>query len=123
MLAFLITSCYSEKKGSPRLNLDRLEGMKIEGGVSTDANDVAVVSVPINELESSFAKASETFKKRSYIELKTPDNTIIGEVSDLKLFENNLVILDSRITKKVFLFDTLGNYKFEVGKRGSGPGE
>ncbi len=78
----------------------------------------------INSIEKEWsAEAMKMFTKRRYIHLITPSDLIIGKIEKIVRHENFLLVLDRDVSKKVVLFDHLGNFIFQVGKEGYGPGE
>ncbi|GHU61209.1 hypothetical protein FACS1894123_00230 [Bacteroidia bacterium] len=63
------------------------------------------------------------FKKIDYIKLETTDNNLIGEISQIVFTDNRIIVVDNEKAKSVFVFDMNGNYQFQVGRMGNGPGE
>lgn len=49
--------------------------------------------------------------------------SIIGEIREVVLYGDSILIMDSYVAKRVFLFDNDGNYLRMIGAYGEGPGE
>lgn len=65
---------------------------------------------------------SEIAKEVQYIELESNSESFLGEVSDIILTMNYILILDRKL-QTVLLFDSIGKYLRKIGKKGQGPGE
>lgn len=118
-------SC-SENRISDDEGKSRLQEFDIQDSNNSEVkyNEDSVWIVDLEKHgEPTLPTASEIFTEREYIFLETPEDEIIGEISKIINFGNNLLILDRSISKKVFLFDNEGNFIHVVGKIGSGPGE
>tara|TARA_R110002049_G_scaffold266931_2_gene443182 strand:- start:156 stop:1370 length:1215 start_codon:yes stop_codon:yes gene_type:complete len=95
---------------------------------STSKLDVSE-EVPIKQFDIDLiekirsAEVEDVFTSRRYIHLKTPAEIIIGKIEKIVRHDNSLLVLDRAVSEKVVLFDHLGNFMFQVGKEGSGPGE
>jgi len=57
-----------------------------------------------------------------YVKLELTDESIIGQIDKLLIFENKIYILDCQ-TSSIFIFDMAGNYISKICKIGNGPGE
>ena len=69
--------------------------------------------IPLSDLESEL----------QYFNLITPENILIGEVTEMIYFESYFIILDRKGSNKVMLFDEKGYYIRQYGNPGKGPGE
>lgn len=56
------------------------------------------------------------------IALETTDSCLISSIQRMEITNTHIVISD-KMTQKILLFDSLGNYVKTIGKRGAGPGE
>ena len=123
LLTILMTSCYNGAKDSERLNSIRMKDFDLSSKEQIVIKNNAEVKIDPTQLKPNKAKASEVFRKRRYIELRTPNDILIGEVSKIKTSDDLILILDERISKEAYLFNNLGEYLFKVGSKGGGPGE
>ena len=84
LLTILFTGCYSGVKDSERLNSERMKDFELstKGQIVVDNN--AEIKIDPSQLDLNKAKTSKTFRKRRYLELKTPNDVLIGGVSKIK---------------------------------------
>ncbi|WP_163221379.1 6-bladed beta-propeller [Bacteroides sp. 214] len=73
--------------------------------------------------ENNVLKYSDVFDYVNFIKLETTDDAIIGRVDKIIALDDKYIILDSSLAKKVFVFDSSGQYLNSLGKIGQGPGE
>ncbi|MGB9586431.1 MAG: 6-bladed beta-propeller, partial [Anaerolineales bacterium] len=67
---------------------------------------------------------NDIFHKVQEIRLSLTDSSAIGYPRAFCVRKDgDIIVLDETITKRVFLFDSLGNFLRVVGRRGEGPGE
>jgi hypothetical protein len=66
---------------------------------------------------------SEMFKRAKTIILETNENCLIGIITEIQYFDNNLFVLDGLIANSVLVFDTEGRFLRKIGRVGTGPGE
>lgn len=55
--------------------------------------------------------------------LEVNGQSLIGDISAIYIKGNNIYVLDSRISKSLFVFDLEGNFIRKIGQTGNGPGE
>jgi hypothetical protein len=65
-------------------------------------------------------KLSSLASEIQYVPLETSPSCLISEVKSLKIFKDNIFILDK---KAVYKFDIKGNFIQQIGRHGKGPGE
>lgn len=58
-----------------------------------------------------------------YIKLKTPKGLSIGNILRVKIYEDLMFIRHSTSSPMISVFDKKGDFKYNIGKRGRGPGE
>jgi hypothetical protein len=58
----------------------------------------------------------------TYIPLETNENSVIQRVDKVMLYKEYCIILD-RLQGCILVFDTLGNFRHKIDKKGHGPGE
>lgn len=61
--------------------------------------------------------------KLKFIPLETNANCIMGEPRKLCLHNNKFYLTDMGVNKRIFIFNTSGNYLGSIGSYGKGPGE
>jgi hypothetical protein len=67
--------------------------------------------------------ASSLFKKVTSIPLETTDESLIGYINEVQVFDGKIFVLDVGIAKGIFVFDTDGKFIRKIGRIGQGPGE
>jgi hypothetical protein len=66
---------------------------------------------------------SSLFKKVTPIPLETTDESLIGYIRDVQIFDGKIFVLDTDYSKGVFVFDMDGKFIRQIGRVGQGPGE
>ncbi|MFD2034342.1 6-bladed beta-propeller [Belliella marina] len=84
---------------------------------SFEANMVIDVDKPIT------IKYSQLFDTCSIVPLETDGEHYIGSIDKIIYGKENLVVLDNRMAKAVFIFDRKGKIKAVINNQGEGPGE
>ena len=93
--------------------------MKLEESEFISHSDTCVLSViPQNET----IDIGQYLDSAYYVKLELTDESIIGQIDKLIIFEDKIYILD-RQTSSVFIFDMTGKYLLKLCKIGNGPGE
>ncbi len=123
LLAVLLTGCYSGNNVDERLNATRMKDFTFTSSPEQEVLGSSVYQINPSHVEKGFVDASEIYKNRSYIELKTPSGVILGDITKMKISNGLILVLDERISKSAYLFDSNGDYMFKVGRKGGGPGE
>ncbi|MDR3246669.1 MAG: 6-bladed beta-propeller [Prevotellaceae bacterium] len=94
---------------------------------SCDENKIinnASYTIDINTIETEDTiKMSSIFKKVNTIILEDHEYAIIGMVSAVQIFDDHIFVLDTPISKKLFVFDKTGTFLRQIGSLGQGPGE
>lgn len=63
------------------------------------------------------------FDSVKYIRLETNDKCMIGEISQILRMGDSLLVVDQYVAKSMVVFDLNGNYCYNIGGQGRGPGE
>jgi hypothetical protein len=66
---------------------------------------------------------SDIFEDYYVIPLETNEDCLIGEIKSIRFSNDKIIILDSRVSKSIFVFDQKGNFIRKIGCLGKGPGE
>lgn len=66
---------------------------------------------------------SSFFSGINLIPLETKKECLIGRIDELKIVNDTIYVLDSRIAKSLFLFNIDGQFIRKIGNTGKGPGE
>jgi hypothetical protein len=66
---------------------------------------------------------SSLFKKVRSIPLETVDESLIGYIDNIQIFDKKIFILDKNYVKGVLVFDINGKFIRKIGNIGQGPGE
>jgi hypothetical protein len=77
---------------------------------------------PVNPKDGKIIYTSSIFDSISYLTLPLSNNTIIGSIDKIEIHKSRYYFWD-KTGKKIWCFDFLGNYIFQIDKRGQGPGE
>ncbi len=104
-IAVFLFACNTDKKGH--------SGKTIDEGLQVFDFDVD------NYTENNF---SDYFEISKVIPLETTDASLIKEISNTHINENEMLIFD-RDLKKLLLFDLNGKFIRQIGHEGRGPGE
>lgn len=75
------------------------------------------------EKEMDSIGVTDIFHDFEYIALETNDESIIGEVSKILIYDNKYYLLDKTRGMKVYVFNDKGDFIRSIGKKGKGPGE
>lgn len=73
--------------------------------------------------KSDELKLSEITDSLIFIELKTPKEVLIGEISEILIYNDFIFVLDSKGTNRVYQFSRNGELIRIIGNPGKGPGE
>ena len=92
-----------------------------EKQVGTDEN--IILFIPTEEDEKLFFfDLSSLIDTIKYVKLEFSDQSIIGAIGKIIVFEDHIYIFDVQ-TYSLFVFDMNGNYLHKIDKKGQGPGE
>ena len=81
--------------------------------------DSVIISV---QPEKDPVELSSLIDSVRYVILELTDESIVGNIDKLVIFEDRIYILD-KLTSSVFIFDMDGKYLSKISKIGNGPGE
>lgn len=87
--------------------------MSEDKALDIDCSEIADKAFNLSEIVSSF----------SIIPLETNDTCLIGEVSKLEFYKDEILILDKIYSDRLFVFNKEGKYLRDIGRRGAGPDE
>lgn len=76
-----------------------------------------------NAQKEDFLFQSSIYQKVTPLFLESGDGSLIGTIDKIQTFDNNILILDSRMSRSIFVFDAQGNFIRRIGNIGKGPGE
>jgi hypothetical protein len=76
-----------------------------------------------NTLKEEKIYMSSLFKKVKPIPLETTDESLIGYIRNVQIFDGKIFVLDKDFAKGVFVFDMDGKFIRKIGRIGQGPGE
>ena len=66
--------------------------------------------------------SQQLFESVQIVSLETNEDLLMAAANQVKFFEDQYFVLDRQI-QKLFVFDLLGNFKYQIGTEGDGPGE
>lgn len=88
-----------------------------------DKKDGDNIVINLDKRQGSAIPLSTYFKSVQTIILETTDESLIGSINELQVFDGFIYILDRSITKSLFVFDQGGRFVRKIGRSGNGPGE
>ena len=85
-------------------------------------SNIDTIIINTNEIKNSYLF---NYEKESvkYIPLETCDESLIGKIDKVIVFENKFYVLDKELTKSIFIFSSKGKYINKIKRIGKGPGE
>ncbi|OJV31771.1 MAG: hypothetical protein BGO29_01250 [Bacteroidales bacterium 36-12] len=89
--------------------------------LQSDFNAVVIEVNPADAAQD--VNLSNIFSTIDYVELETEDEYLIGEVSQMLVYNDRYYILDENITQSIFCFDIEGKFIFKIDAIGNGPDE
>ena len=73
--------------------------------------------------KTSTIKTSDLLNNATYISLETTEESLIGSISHLRIFNERIYILDTYKQQALFVFTINGQFIQKIGGVGRGPGE
>jgi hypothetical protein len=65
---------------------------------------------------------NDVFEKIDIIPLETTDNSLLSHIPKIDV-DSTILFVQNKYDKLVYVYDTLGNFKYKIGSIGEGPGE
>lgn len=93
---------------------------KIKTFVFDESN---VNNLNIKKVKSSIIVDSIFSPNVHFIRLETNKECLIGQIDKIFFTDSLIFVIDKRITKSVYVFNSRGDYKFRISERGKGPSE
>jgi len=84
-------------------------------------NDLIIID--LDTTKQILGNYSDFFSSAHFIPLETSNESLIGVVGQLELFNDTIYILDHRSAKGIFVFTLSGKFIRKIGVNGKGPGE
>ncbi|MGW8121380.1 6-bladed beta-propeller [Roseivirga echinicomitans] len=81
--------------------------------------------ITINAAQPNLDKpveSKELFTSIEIIPLETTDDLLMVGANQVEFFDDQYFVLDGKM-QKLFVFDSQGNFKYQIGTEGDGPGE
>ena len=66
--------------------------------------------------------SQQLFKSIEIVSLETNEDLLMAAANRVKFFDDQYFVLDGKM-QKLFVFDSQGNFKYQIGTEGDGPGE
>lgn len=105
------------------LNIIALISILFAIGCSRRASDCKIVDIDLMSLDAEYVNFSKFADSITYINLTDADICPIGNIKNIRILQDSLIlILDSK-TDEVKMFDTNGKFVSKVGAKGKGHGE
>ena len=80
------------------------------------------ISIPIDITNALTLDYNDLVGETNFVALETTDESIIGNIEKVILYDNNIIIFDQK-TNKILLFSQDGSFKRQIGQKGGGPDE
>lgn len=91
--------------------------------LSCNEKDKTIPKVII-DAKSEDVSASEIIDRVCYVELETTDSSLIGEIKDIKLFNDTLYLLEGTgPISTILVYSVQGKFLYKLGSYGKGPDE
>jgi hypothetical protein len=119
-LILLFFSCSSPAIDN-RYTVAEYEGLETKFQEIEDSDKIKAEQIVIDGRDGF--PIDHFFKKIDYIKLESTADNVIGTISQIVFTDNQIIVVDDKKAKSVFVFDKNGNYLFKVGRIGNGPGE
>jgi len=84
--------------------------------------DFQVVNIDPASISSGI-NFSDLVEDIEIIPLETNEDILLSEIRQVKEYKNTFIVVDPFSSQKVLAFDQKGKFKFQVGRKGQGPGE
>ncbi|HCC51822.1 MAG TPA: hypothetical protein DEQ30_07005 [Porphyromonadaceae bacterium] len=85
--------------------------------IATD--DVETIIIPAEVVEGIENMVSEY----EVIALENTSNSLLGSATKIRVVDDKVFVSDHYMAKKLVVFDRMGKYLYQIGRRGRGPGE
>jgi len=82
-----------------------------------------LILIDLDTMKKEIGKYSSFYSRVKYVPLETTDESQIGKIEHIEIFNDTLLIFDSESAKAIFVFDQGGKFIRKIGKTGRGPGE
>jgi hypothetical protein len=82
-----------------------------------------ISQIEINIDKASYIALSDIVDSFRFVPLETTDDCLIGRVDKVIFMDDLFFVLDTELSKSVFVFDKMGRFKFKIDRLGQGPGE
>jgi len=86
-------------------------------------SDLSVNEVELNEPYTDTLLLTEISTSISVVPLEAKAESLIGEISRIRVIDNRIYILDTYIRPGLYVFDIDGTHLFTLNQNGRGPGE
>ncbi len=91
--------------------------------MSDDKENIITIEIPKKVDSDHILNQSQLIDESFFIKLETKKECLLGMISQLRIMNNRIFILDSHKSKGLFEFDLAGNFVRKIGHEGNGPGE
>lgn len=91
--------------------------------VKQDDNDSDAKLHTVTVLPDNDTPLDSVVKNIEYVKLKPTGNMLIGDISKIIVTDNHIIIVDTRQSQAVFVFDRQGNSLAVISRLGRGPEE
>ncbi len=85
-------------------------------GCSEKRSDYTSIPLNLRKVARDSIPYSEFVDSITYVDLETSDNCIIGTISNIRIADGQIVVLDD-LSQRVMLFDSIGSYIHDIGSR------
>jgi len=95
-----------------------------DSSIHTSNSSSRVLNFVVEELNpNSFTVLDSILSAVEYVVLETSEESLIGQMDEIIVTKNYIVILDRFQTQSIFIFDRFGSFNQKIHNIGKGPGE
>lgn len=91
--------------------------------ISISGQNSGTIVIQTFQNRLSILNTSQFVDSIHFIPLETTENNLIGTVTKIIKTDDKYYVLDNKMAKKIFVFDTKGKFLYSIGIYGKGPGE
>ena len=89
----------------------------------TERDTNALIKINVDPNAKSDLRSYINIESNDTIFLETTDEALIGKIDKIIVHDNQIFVLDIRVAKSIFIFNTSGEFQGKINNIGDGPGQ